>query len=376
MFLHNLKYAMKTMIKNKSAIMWTVLFPIALATFMYMSFGNLFEKESVFSSIPVAVVSEKTNKGFEAVIEELSKSGDDRLLDAVYMTDEEAKKALNDENVTGIIYVGEDIRLVVNESTYQNTVLKTVISQYKKSEKVITEIAQKNPQAVAQAVEDMTGGREYFTEKNTSNGNQNPYTNYFYAIFAMSCLFASFAATEKIARIQANESALGMRRSLSPNSKMSTIIAEFISMLVFQFIAEVITLIYLTVIGVDFGNKYPQILLILFFGSCMGIILGIIIGSISKLSEGSRSGICVIISMALSVMADLCAPGIKDSIEHTAPIINRLNPAALIVDSFYALNIYDTYDRYIRNIATLGLMSAALLIISFLILRRNKYASL
>lgn len=376
MFLHNLKYAMKTMIKNKSAIMWTVLFPIALATFMYMSFGNLFEKESVFSSIPVAVVSEKTNKGFEAVIEELSKGGDDRLLDAVYMTDEEAKKALNDENVTGIIYVGEDIRLVVNESTYQNTVLKTVISQYKKSEKVITEIAQKNPQAVAQAVEDMTGGREYFTEKNTSNGNQNPYTNYFYAIFAMSCLFASFAATEKIARIQANESALGMRRSLSPNSKMSTIIAEFISMLVFQFIAEVITLIYLTVIGVDFGNKYPQILLILFFGSCMGIILGIIIGSISKLSEGSRSGICVAISMALSVMADLCAPGIKDSIEHTAPIINRLNPAALIVDSFYALNIYDTYDRYIRNIATLGLMSAALLIISFLILRRNKYASL
>ena len=343
---------------------------------MYMSFGNLFEKESVFSSIPVAVVSEKTNKGFEAVIEELSKGGDDRLLDAVYMTDEEAKKALNDENVTGIIYVGEDIRLVVNESTYQNTVLKTVISQYKKSEKVITEIAQKNPQAVAQAVEDMTGGREYFTEKNTSNGNQNPYTNYFYAIFAMSCLFASFAATEKIARIQANESALGMRRSLSPNSKMSTIIAEFISMLVFQFIAEVITLIYLTVIGVDFGNKYPQILLILFFGSCMGIILGIIIGSISKLSEGSRSGICVTISMALSVMADLCAPGIKDSIEHTAPIINRLNPAALIVDSFYALNIYDTYDRYIRNIATLGLMSAALLIISFLILRRNKYASL
>lgn len=376
MFLHNLKYAMKTMIKSKSAILWTVLFPIALATFMYMAFGNLFEKEEIFSSIPVAVVSEKTNKGFEAVIEELSKEGDDRLLDAVYMTDEEAKKALGDENVTGIIYVGEDIRLVVNESTYQNTVLKTVIAQYKKSEKVITEIAQKNPQAVAQAVDDMTGGREYFTEKTTSDGNQNPYTNYFYAIFAMSCLFASFAATEKIAGIQANESALGMRRSLSPGSKFSTIIAEFISMFVFQFIAEVITLIYLTVIGVDFGNKYPQILLILFFGSCIGIALGIIIGSISKLSDGSRTGICVSISMVLSVMSDLCAPGIKDAIEHTAPIINRINPAALIVDSFYALNIYDTYDRYIRNIATLGLMSVVLLIISFLILRRNKYASL
>lgn len=376
MFLHNLKYAMKTMIKSKSAIIWTIVFPIALATFMYMAFGNLFEKESVFSSIPVAVVSEKTNEGFEAVIEELSKGGDDRLLDARYMTDEEAKRELSDENVTGIIYVGEDIQLVVNESTYQNTVLKTVIAQYKKSEKVITEIAKKNPQAVEQAVKDLTGGREYFIEKTTSNGNQNPYTNYFYAIFAMSCLFASFAATEKIARIQANESALGMRRNLSPNSKLSTIIAEFISMFVFQFSTEVITLIYLTIIGVDFGNRYPQILVILFFGSCIGIALGIIIGSISKLSEASRTGICVSISMVLSVMSDLCAPGIKDSIEHTAPIINRINPAALIVDSFYALNIYDTYDRYIRNIAILGIMSIVLLVVSFMILRRNKYASL
>lgn len=376
MFCHNLKYAMKTMIKNKSAIIWTMLFPIVLATFMYMAFGNLFEKDELFSAIPVAVVSEKTNEGFEAVIEELSKEGEDQLLKAEYMTDEEAKNAISEKKVTGIIYVGEDIRLVVNESTYQNTVIKAIIAQYKKSEQVITEIAKKNPAAVSQAVKDMTGDREYFVEKATSDGNQSVYTTYFYAIFAMSCLFASFAATEKIAKIQANESALGMRRCLSPNSKMITILAEFISMLVVQFIIEVVALIYLTVIGVDFGDKYPQILVILFFGSCIGIAFGIIIGSISKWSANTRTGICISISMALSVMADLCAHGIKDAIEHTCPIINRINPAALIVDSFYALNVYDTYDRYIRNIATLGIMSVALLVISFLIVRRNKYASL
>ncbi len=376
MFWHNLKYAMKTSIKNKTSVMWTVIFPILLATFMYMAFGNLYEKDEIFSAIPVAVVSEKTNEGFEAVIDELSKEGDDQLLKAEYMTDDEAKNAIKAEKVTGIIYVGDDIRLVVNESTYKNTVLKTIIAQYKKSEQVITEIAKKNPAAVAQAVDDMTGGREYFVEKTTSNGSQDVYTTYFYAVFAMSCLFASFAATEKIARIQANESPLGMRRSLSPNSKLITVITEFISMLAVQFVTEIITLVYLTAIGVDFGDRYPQILVILFFGSCIGISLGIIIGSISKWSENTRTGICIAVSMTLSVMADLCAHGIKDAIEHTFPIINRINPAALIVDSFYALNIYDTYDRYIRNVATLGIMTAVLLIISFLILRRNKYASL
>lgn len=376
MFCHNLKYAFKTMIKNKSAIIWTMLFPIALATFMYMAFGNLFEKDEIFSAIPVAVVIEADNEGFEAVIEELSKEGDDQLLKTEYMTDEEAKNAINEKNVSGIMYVGEDIRLVVNESTYQNTVLKTIIAQYKKSEKVITEIAMKNPAAVSQAVKDMTGDTEYFAEKTPTDGKQDVYTTYFYAIFAMSCLFGSFAAAEKISKIQANESALGMRRCLSPNSKMIVIVAEFVSMLVVQFIIEIITLIYLTALGVDFGDRYPQILVILFFGSCIGIALGTIIGSVSKWPDGMRSGICVSVSMALSVMADLCAHGIKDTIEHTIPIINRINPAALIVDSFYALNIYDTYDRYIRNIATLGIMSVVLLVVSFLMVRRNKYASL
>jgi len=40
-------------------------------------------------------------------------------------------------------------------------------------------------------------------------------TNYFYAIFAMSCLFGSFGAIEKIGKLQGNVSPLGMRRCLS-----------------------------------------------------------------------------------------------------------------------------------------------------------------
>jgi len=175
--------------------------------------------------------------------------------------------------------------------------------------------------------------------------------------------------------MQANVSALGMRRSLSPNSRFVTIVAEFLSILISQFVMEAIVLLYFTVLGVDFGSKYLQILGILFFGSCIGISIGIIIGSIPKLSENGKQGICIIIGMVLSIMADLVAVGIKYAIECNMPIINRINPAALIVDSFYALNIYDTYDRYIRNMATLGTMTVVLIVISALILRRNKYAS-
>lgn len=375
MFLHNFKYAMKTAFKNKTNIIWTLVFPIALATFMHMAFGNLYEKDQMFKEVPVAVVEEKQNDTFKKIITELS-DGDNSILDAQYMSSQDAEDKLKNNKINGIIYVNDDISLVLNDNSFENTVLKQVVSTYKKSEKIITDIALKNPAALDEAIDNIMGETQYFTLKSTSDGNQDVNTNYFYAVFAMSCLFSSFAAVEKITKLQANTSALGMRRCVSPENKVLTIISEYCSMFAVQFAIEVITLVYIVFIGVDLGGKYLHILIVLFFGSAIGLSLGSIIGAISKLSLNIKSGICVVISMVLSVMSDLVSLGIKDMIEHNIPIINRINPAALIVDSLYALNIYDTYDRYIQNIAVLGIMSVILLSASFLILRRNKYASL
>lgn len=375
MFIHNLKYAIKTMLKNKTALIWTLLFPIALGTFMYMAFGKVYDEQMIFTEVPVAIVKSVDNEAFEQMIEELSKKGEDSLLASEYVDKEEALKKLDEEQVVAIVYLDEKISMEINNNSYQCTVVESVVNEYLKQEKVLTDIATNYPENLAGAIESITESKTFYTEKITSDGNQDLMTNYFYAIFAMSCLFASFGAIEKIGKLQGNVSALGMRRCLSPNSKMTSIVAEFLSMLIFQVIAEVLALAYFVAIGIDFGNKYPAIVGILVLGSCIGIAIGIIIGSISKLSENSKSGICVLLGMSLSVMADLCAQGIKDAIEHTIPIINRINPAALITDSFYALNIYDTYDRYLGNMAILGVMTIVLLVISYMMLRRNKYAS-
>ena len=108
----------------------------------------------------------------------------------------------------------------------------------------------------------------------------------------------------------------------------------------------------------------------------IGLSIGVIIGAIPKLTEGSKIGISVGIGMVLSVLADLCANGIKDMVEHKFPIANRLNPACLISDCFYSLNVYDSYDRFFRNISIMAVESVILLIIAFVLLRREKYASI
>lgn len=61
MFFHNFKYCIKTIINGKVTLFWTLIFPIALATFMYMAMGNLMEKGEMFKDVKVALVEQETD---------------------------------------------------------------------------------------------------------------------------------------------------------------------------------------------------------------------------------------------------------------------------------------------------------------------------
>lgn len=375
MFFHNFKYALKSLIKCKNSIFWGLLFPIALFTFMYMAFGNLMETDEMFHAVPVAVVTESEEASELLVVLEALSEGEDPLLDVKLMSAEDAEQALSDETVEGIIYT-EDISLTVNKSSLNAAMLESVLEQYQQIAYICMDIGNSHPEKVQEVVMQLMSETSYYVETTTSDGCQNEYYNYFYAIFAMSCLFSSFAAVGRINKLQANTSALGMRRCMSPNRKLITVLAEYLALLVVHFLIELITLVYMTLFGVDFGDKYPAIVLVLFIGSSIGLSIGVIIGTIHKLSEGAKIGIAVSISMLFSVMADLCAPGIKSMVEHKLPILNRINPAVLISDSFYALNVYDDYSRFSGNMLILLAMAVILFVIGIGILRRNKYESL
>ena len=68
--------------------------------------------------------------------------------------------------------------------------------------------------------------------------------------------------------------------------------------------------------------------------------------------------------------------GMKQIIEVNAPFLNRINPAALISDCFYALNSYGIGERYYRDCLYMFIMSAVFLTVSAILLRRRNYASI
>lgn len=66
----------------------------------------------------------------------------------------------------------------------------------------------------------------------------------------------------------------------------------------------------------------------------------------------------------------------KYTIDKNIPLLNKINPASMITDGFYALYYYDTLDRYYLNIVSLLIFAFILIAISSFSLRRQKYDSI
>lgn len=130
------------------------------------------------------------------------------------------------------------------------------------------------------------------------------------------------------------------------------------------------------VLGVDFGDKTGFILLTCLVGSTVGISLGTFVGTVIKSGINIKIAVITSATLLLSFMSGLMFGTMQDIIEHNAPIINRINPAALIKDSFYCLGVYDNYTRYTRNVISILIISFIFLSVSIIVMRREKYASL
>lgn len=386
MFIRDFLYTIKIMVRGRVSIFWTLVFPLLLATFMYMAFGNIYEQDEMFRNIKVAVVTEdESANGLNYMLDALS-DGDDALLSVARMSESDAEKLLADEEVEGIIYT-DDVKLTVAESSVNASILETVLSEYKQYEYALMDIYKdgiglqqymsgtSGVDDMSDLVEKLSEQRSYYTEKASTEGSQNVYNNYFYAIFAMSCLFASLSSIEMMGNLQANVSATGKRKNVSPQRKMTFVLAEFAALLIIHFVVEVISFIYMSCIGVDFGDRVWEILLTLFVGCFIGLAIGVIVGAISKLAEGTKIGIVIGISMVMSILSDLCINGVKYEIQQHVPIINKLNPAALISDSFYALNVYSDHQVFTENIVIMTIEAVVLIAVGILMVRRNRYAS-
>ena len=354
--LHLIKYNIQIKIKDFNVIFWPLFFPLILATLFYFAFGQI--EEADFETVPAAIVIESdADQVFIEFLEGIEK-GEDHLICTTQMTEAQATDALENHKVSGIFYIKETPSLTVSGNGLGESILQSLLESYQNGKHTLETIAASHPEGMEAAILQMSDYSEMVQQISLGGKTTDGNAQFFYALIAMACLYGAFIGFGAAITLQAN-------------------LTEMLASFLLQFFNVLILLVYLRyILHLDFEGRLPDMLFVSLIGSMIGVSMGIFIGSLGHLGEGIKIGILLGISMTCSFLAGLMNNTMKNIVEQHAPLINRINPAALISDAFYCINVYDDRSRYITNLIILSIMCVILIIASFCLVRRERYDSI
>ena len=393
MFIHNFKYAFKTLFKNRMLIFWTFAFPIILGTLFNMAFSNIENREKL-DIINIAIINNENfenNEAFKKSFEELSdENNEDRLFNTQYTTEEKAKELLDKGEIVGYMQLKEDKPILTFATSGINeTILKYVTEEIEQTSDIIKNLSETEIQKQIASRNYNINYEEIYNEvielakednvklKNISNSNLSYTMIEFYTLIAMTCLYGGMLSMVSINQTLANMSNKGKRIAVSPTKKGTIILSSLLASYIAQLIGVTILFVYtLFVLKVDYGDNTGLIILISMIGSFAGLTLGTFVGTLFKTNENAKTGILIAVTMLWCYLSGMMGITMKYVVDKNIPIINKINPASMITDGFYSLYYYDTLDRYWFNIISLLIFSLVLIAISFFSLRRQKYDSI
>ena len=241
-----------------------------------MAFSNI-ENNEKMDIIDIAIIEteeNENNKIIKNAFEELSdENNEQRLFNTKYVTQEEAKTLLENNQIIGYLQFDTTPKLVINTNGIDQTILKQVVERISQSEKTIQKAAEKrientlkeidfrevnNIEALySQIYEDVAKILEQEPNiQNISSSNLSYTMIEFYTLIAMTCLYGGVIATIAINQNLPNMSANGKRVAVSPTSKGRLIIGSTLASYVIQLIGLLLLFLYtIIVLKIDYGNN-------------------------------------------------------------------------------------------------------------------------
>lgn len=371
MFLHNVKYNLKALLKNKGLIFWSFFFPIIMATLFNMAFGNWEEAEK-FNPIKIAIVNNedyKKNQIAKNTFEKISKNDENQIFEIEYTSKNEAIKLLESKKIEGFIEYKENTpKITIKSNSISSTIIKSAVDEINTYQTVFNDLSKNyNIEEIVSKIENNN-----IKTKDISLNNLDIVSIEYYSLIAMTCLYGGFIAMTAISNALASASKKGKRVEISPIKKTTAILSSLVASFIVQMVGICLLLIYFKIIGINLHTNIIQLMIITTLGVLSGIALGLIISVMINKSEGTKLGIIIAISMAASVLAGMTGVSLKYVIDSNIPILNKINPAAMITDGLYAI-YYNNNNRFMTNVTSLVIFIVTLTIISIINLRRKKY---
>ena len=417
MFLHNFKYNIKILSRNKSLLFWNFIFILIMGILFCMTFSNM-QQSSSFQAIKVAVINDNNFKNdlyFSNAISSLEKS-DNRnnknnqspILETTYVDDyESANSLLEKKSISGILQIEQQKPVLTFKSPgVRETILKKIVESINDKRPIYeqqlanleaniesairakiksgqrpniaelqSEIGQNISQSLSYKLKDLSENTLDF--HSTSDKALDYTTIEYYSLIAMACLSGAFISMFTISSMLANMSERGKRLSVSSAKKPILILSSFLSCYLTHLVLLLIIFLFnIYILKIDYGNNLPRILLISILGSLAGISLGTSIGTLIKATSEVKTNIITFFFLFSCFLAGMMGPAIKYLVDTNLPLLNKVNPANMIVDGLYSLNIYDDFSRYNSNIISLVCFSILCISLSIVVLKKQKFKSL
>ncbi|EOL43571.1 ABC transporter permease [Enterococcus caccae] len=381
MFWHLYHYRLKIQSKNNVLLFWSLAFPLLLGLFFTAAFSNL-DKLDAVEKIPVGIVIEnKTPPNADLFLETMNqvKSNDEKMFTPISFSKENAEKELLANNIAGYYTISdESISLTVNQQTIQQNVLDSFMNQFLQSKTTLITLQKEDPALLASSITKKIGQTtNYISVKKATASKGSSKSFYFFTLIGMSCMFGMFWGISNANDEQANQSANGIRLSMTPKNKLLIVLSNLASSFTL-FILELFFILGFChfVYNVDFGDRWLLILLICTITAIVALSLGVLFGNVLKVPLNQKISLAVTFQMTCSFLAGMMSPDIKLLVNQHAPWLNAINPVNLVSEALYKLYYYQNIDSFYPNLLNLGALALIFITASVLYERRVQYVSL
>lgn len=346
--IHNLKMIVKTNIREKSVLFWVFAYPILFVSILYFAFSGI--ETTKLDKINIGVENDQIKTYLSSI----------DFIKAEVMTSEKADKLLEKEKISS--FVNADMKIKVKSSGYKQSAVKSILDD------------------ISHIKSSGMSFKSYYDSQNyikTTDQDKDEKFNYFYSAIAMMTLYAYSISLFMSNIFQANLSTIGQRVEMSVLKREDFLLSAFIASISINIFSNIALLLFMKfVLSIDIIKDLFGTISLIIAGNLFGTALGFIIGSTKLSNDNLKLGFAIFVQLLLSFFSGLMGIKVRLFIDKIFPIINKINPVAIVSDNMIFVNKLNIYDNFNSGLITIFSISLLMYIVSFLILRRRKYDSI
>jgi len=365
------KYNIKAVFRSKEFLFWNMAFPIIMGVIFHIAFGTI---DVSLGTIPVAIVLAGDLSPIAAAFYDALPSFDG-FLDATVTYQAYANTLLFEREVAGVFVLGQGIELMTNGGGISVSILETMANEFMAIASAMGNIATVNLESVVgamAAIESYTTSLVPFRQLGATS-----LQNYFYVMLAVGCFMGVHMGLNTAEQLQPDMSLRGARVSIAPVSKIRLFFESLFSSVLVQFLMSVIIIaFYMFVLGVEFGTRLGLLVLACLVASAMSVAFGMFIASVTEGKVKTKRTIVMALTNIFLITAGMMSIAVRNVVRQHVFVVDRLNPVALISDTFVTLAIRENLQVYVQNMIIMAAATLVLIVVSGAIMARRKYANL